>query len=58
MLEGALVAGLLSVGIHVYRLGVIAAPGVAYLVKSEKLERRSYDFCRCNPALDNGIQIL
>jgi len=36
MLESALIAGLLSVGIHVYKLGVIATPGVAYLVKSEK----------------------
>ena len=35
MLESALVAGLLSVGIKVYKLGVIATPGVAYLVRSE-----------------------
>ena len=33
MLESALVAGLLSVGIHVYKLGVLATPAVAYLVK-------------------------
>ena len=35
MLESALVAGLLSVGIHVYKLGVLATPAVAYLVKTE-----------------------
>ena len=37
MLESALVAGLWSVGIRVYKLGVIATPGVAYLVKSERV---------------------
>ena len=31
MLEAALIAGLLSVGIHVYKLGVLATPAVAYL---------------------------
>ena len=36
MLESALVAGLLSVGIHVYKLGVLATPAVAYLVKTEE----------------------
>ena len=35
MLEAALIAGLLSVGIHVYKLGVLATPAVAYLVKTE-----------------------
>src|SRR5688572_13477367 len=33
MLEGALVAGLLSIGVEVMRLGVISTPGVAYLTK-------------------------
>ena len=31
MLEGALIAGLLSIGAEVMRLGVISTPGVAYL---------------------------
>ena len=35
MLEAALIAGLLSVGIHVYKLGVLGTPAVAYLVKTE-----------------------
>ena len=35
MLESALVAGLLSVGIEVYKLGVLATPGVSYLVRTE-----------------------
>lgn len=33
MLEQALIAGLLSVGIEVFSLGVITTPGVAYLVR-------------------------
>ncbi|MCT4799642.1 phosphoglucosamine mutase, partial [Exiguobacterium profundum] len=33
MLEGALIAGLLSIGAEVMRLGVISTPGVAYLTK-------------------------
>lgn len=37
MLESALVAGLLSVGIEVYKLGVLATPGVSYLVRTEML---------------------
>ena len=36
LLESALVAGLLSVGIEVYLLGVVATPGVSYLVRTEK----------------------
>ena len=35
MLESALVAGLSLCGIHVYKLGVLATPAVAYLVKTE-----------------------
>ena len=35
MLEYALIAGLLSVGAEVLRLGVISTPGVAYLTKKQ-----------------------
>ncbi|MFX3784940.1 phosphoglucosamine mutase, partial [Streptococcus suis] len=36
MLEAALIAGLISVGIHVYKFVVLATPVVAHLVKTEK----------------------
>ena len=35
LLEHALIAGLLSVGIEVMQLGVIPTPGVAYLTKTQ-----------------------
>ena len=38
MLESALVAGLLSVGIEVLRLGVVTTPGVAYLVRAQEAD--------------------
>src|SRR5690625_7789944 len=33
MIESALTAGLLSIGVEVMRLGIISTPGVAYLTK-------------------------
>src|SRR5699024_10897421 len=38
MFEGALIAGFLSVGVEVMRLGVISTPGVAYLTKTMNAE--------------------
>ncbi|HEL1625596.1 TPA: phosphoglucosamine mutase [Streptococcus suis] len=58
MLEAALVAGLLSAGIHVYKLGVLATPGVAHLVKTEKASAGVMISASHNPAQDNGIKFF
>lgn len=58
MLESALIAGLLSVGIEVYKLGVLATPGVSYLVRTEKASAGVMISASHNRALDNGIKFF
>ena len=58
MLEGALVAGLLSVGAEVMRLGVISTPGVAYLTRVMSAEAGVMISASHNPVADNGIKFF
>ncbi len=58
MLESALIAGLLSVGIEVFQLGVISTPGVAYLTKLQKASAGVMISASHNPAEDNGIKFF
>ncbi|MGY4691723.1 phosphoglucosamine mutase [Salibacterium sp. K-3] len=58
MLEGALVAGLLSVGVEVMRLGVISTPGVAYLTKAVSAHAGVMISASHNPVADNGIKFF
>lgn len=58
MLEGALVAGLLSTGAEVVRLGVISTPGVAYLTKALGAQAGVMISASHNPVADNGIKFF
>ncbi|MEQ6378561.1 phosphoglucosamine mutase [Bacillaceae bacterium S4-13-56] len=58
MLEGALVAGLLSIGAEVMRLGVISTPGVAFLTKALGAEAGVMISASHNPVGDNGIKFF
>ncbi|WP_017754727.1 phosphoglucosamine mutase [Calidifontibacillus oryziterrae] len=58
MLEGALVAGLLSIGAEVMRIGVISTPGVAYLTKALGAQAGVMISASHNPVEDNGIKFF
>lgn len=58
MLEGALIAGLCSVGANVRLLGVIPTPAVAYLVGKYKADAGIMISASHNPFEFNGIKIF
>ena len=58
MLEGALAAGLCSVGMEVRLLGHIPTPGLAYLAKTEDVVAGAVISASHNPAPDNGIKFF
>lgn len=58
MLEGALTAGLCSVGADVVSLGVIATPAVAFLVGKYKADAGIMISASHNPCEFNGIKIF
>ncbi len=58
MLEGSLVAGLLSIGAEVMRLGVISTPGVSYLTKVLGAQAGVMISASHNPVADNGIKFF
>ncbi len=58
MLEGALIAGLCSVGANVEILGVVPTPAVAYLVKKYEADAGIMISASHNPFEFNGIKIF
>lgn len=58
MIEGALVAGLCSVGANVLMLGVVPTPAVAYLVKKYNADAGIMISASHNPFEFNGIKIF
>ncbi|MDR1521974.1 MAG: phosphoglucosamine mutase [Streptococcaceae bacterium] len=58
LLEQALIAGLLSVGVEVFQLGVISTPAVAYLTRMQKATAGIMISASHNPACDNGIKFF
>src|SRR5690554_4650464 len=58
MLEAALIAGLLSIGANVIRLGVVSTPAVAYLTRMLGMDAGVMISASHNPVEDNGIKFF
>ena len=57
-LEAAVVAGLTSAGVDVYRVGIVPTPAVAYLVASTDADLGVMISASHNPMPDNGIKLF
>lgn len=58
MLESALIAGLLSIGANVVRIGVVSTPAVAYLTREFGADAGVMISASHNPVEDNGIKFF
>lgn len=58
MLEAAIAAGFMSVGVHVISVGVIPTPGVAHLVRAYHAMAGVVISASHNPYEDNGIKFF
>jgi len=57
-LEAAVIAGLTSAGVDVYRVGVLPTPAIAYLVAESDADLGVVLSASHNPMPDNGIKIF
>ena len=57
-LEAAVVAGLTSAGINVYRVGILPTPAIAHLVAESKADLGVMISASHNPMPDNGIKLF
>jgi phosphoglucosamine mutase len=58
MLQGALVAGLCSAGVHVRLAGIVPTPAVAFLIIDERASAGAVISASHNPIQDNGVKFF
>jgi len=58
MLESALIAGICSAGVNVYKVGVMPTPGIAFLTRELGAMAGIVISASHNPASDNGIKFF
>ena len=58
MIEGAIAAGLCSVGVDVFFVGPLPTPGVAYLTKGMRADAGIMISASHNPYDDNGVKLF